>query len=60
MKQFTSNGSDTDNPLLKEHNPTDLYLILKRGESGSRNTGEVNEEVRYRGSCKGMRLGYIL
>ena len=30
MEQFTSNGSDTANPLLKEPNPTVLYLILRK------------------------------
>lgn len=45
MEQFTSNGSDTANPLLKEPNPTVLYLILRkeRKESGRRKTGKLRE-----------------
>lgn len=43
MEQFTSNSSDTANPLLKEPNPTVLYLILRkdRTESGSKETGKL-------------------
>lgn len=46
MEQFTSNGSDTANPLLKEPNPTVLYLILRKGrkESGRRKTGKRREK----------------
>lgn len=47
MEQFTSNSSDTANPLLKEPNPTVLYLILRkeRKESGSKKTGKGEEGV---------------
>lgn len=43
MVQFTSNGSDTANPLLKEPNPTVLYLILRkeRKQSGRGKTGKL-------------------
>lgn len=40
LEQFTSNSSDTANPLLKEPNPADLYLI-PREESGSEKTGKL-------------------
>lgn len=48
MEQFTSNGSDTANPLLKEPNPTVLYLILRkeRKESGRRKTGKTARKRR--------------
>lgn len=55
MEQFTSNGSDTANPLLKEPNPTVLYLILRkeRQESGRRKTGKLSGKTGegVRNSC---------
>lgn len=51
MEQFTSNGSDTANPLLKEPNPTVLYLIPRkeRKESGRRKTVKKQGDVKTHG-----------
>lgn len=45
MEQFTSNGSDKANPLLKEPNPAVLYLIPRkeRKESGRKMTRKRRE-----------------
>lgn len=46
MEQFTSNSSNTANPLLKKPNPTVLYLILREGRKESGGEEETGETVR--------------